>query len=119
MSEESRLVDIYTHLMDKGFDVYFPTQKTGECTEPYLVVKDSGTTQYQDFSSTLTIFEVLCYVPQNNYSRLQTYMEEVKEAMKELEPMIRPMYYQSAPFYDSVVNAHMSTIQYKNFRKIN
>ena len=40
--QESRWQDLYLHLKNKGYDVYAPAQKVGECTEPYLVVKNDG-----------------------------------------------------------------------------
>lgn len=111
---ETRLKDIYDCLKKAGFSVYFPTQKTGECSSPYVVVKDSGTVQYQQFSSTLTTYELLCYVPKNQYSQLGVFSGGVKQAMRSLWPMIVSTRYQTPPFFDDTVNAHMTSIQYRN-----
>lgn len=112
----SRLTDIYTHLTAEGFEVYFPQQKKGECLKPYVVVKDSGTSQLYDFSSTLTLYELLCYVPEKNYTSLETFKEAVKTSMKKLHPMIRYTKYETPPFYDDLVKAHMTSVQYSNAR---
>lgn len=111
---ETRLKDMYDCLKKAGFSVYFPTQKAGECNSPYVVIRDAGTVQYQDFSTVLTTYELLCYVPKNQYSQLEVFSQQVKRAMKSLWPMIVPTRYQTPPFFDDTVNAHMTAIQYRN-----
>lgn len=114
MAGKSRLTDIYDCLKAAGFDVYFPTQHVGECSSPYVVVKDSGTSQYQQFSSVETLYEVLCYVPKARYSDLHPYKESVKSALKSLWPMIIYNRYETPPFFDDTADAHMTSIQYRN-----
>lgn len=116
MPEETRWKDLYEHLKLQGFDVYSPAQHTGECTSPYIVIRDAGTSQYLQFSSEVTLYELLCYVPVQKYSSLQGYVKSVKEAMKSLWPMFIPMNYETPPFYDDTVKAHMTAIQYRNIR---
>lgn len=111
---ETRLKDMYDCLKKAGFSVYFPTQKVGECSSPYVVIRDAGTVQYQDFSTIFTTYELLCYVPKNRYSQLEVFSRQVKRAMKSLWPMIVPTRYQTPPFFDDTVNAHMTAIQYRN-----
>lgn len=118
MAEKTRYMDIYKHLSTNGVDVYTPGQKTGECTSPYTVVKDEGTTQVNSFSSTQTLYDIMCYVPKNKFTYLGQYVEQVKEIMKGLQPMIMPMYFETAPYYDDTVKGHMISVQYRNFRKI-
>lgn len=114
--ESTRLIDIYKHLKKDGFDVYFPAQKAGECKAPYVVVKESGTTQYLDFSSAAVLYDLLCYVPKSKYSELQPFVTRVKESMKGLWPMITPMNYEVPSFYDDTVDAHMISVQYRNIK---
>ena len=114
----SRMQDIYLHLKKKGFDVYFPAQKLGECTKPYVVVKDATTSKVAGISSTITYYDVLCYVPGNQFSTLDPFVDSVDKAMAELQPMIRPTYVRTQSFYDQAIEAHMISIQYKNYRKI-
>ena len=52
--EQTRIQDIYMYLKEQGFKVYFPTQKQGECTFPYVVVKDMTTSKIAGISSTVT-----------------------------------------------------------------
>ena len=109
---------IYLHLKSKGIDVYAPGQHKGNCTSNYVVVKDTGQTQYDGLSSIRQTYDVMCYVPEDSYSTLEDYVEEVKSAMGELYPMIVPMYYQAESFLDDTVRGHMTSIQYRNNIKI-
>lgn len=115
---ESRIQDIYLHLKEQGFEVYFPAQKVGECLSPYVVVKDATTSQYLDYSSTVTYYDLMCYTPKDHFSGLEPFVESVKMAMKKLVPMIKPTYSQTQSYYDDSVKAHMISVQYKNYRKI-
>lgn len=114
----SRIQDIYLHLKKKGFEVYFPAQKVGECLSPYVVVKDATTSQYLEYSSTVTYYDLMCYIPKDHFSNLEPFVESVKVAMGELVPMIKPTYSQTQSYYDDSVKAHMISVQYKNYRKI-
>lgn len=116
--EKTRYMDIYRHLDINGIEVYAPTQKQGECRSPYVVVKDAGTIQYGTFSSTQTLYDVMCYVPKDRFTYLEQYVDKVKELMLQLKPMIMPMYIETASFYDDTVKAHMVSMQYRNMRKI-
>lgn len=44
-------------------------------------------------------------------------VQEVKKAMKALEPMILPYGSQTPSYYDDSVKAHMISIEYKNYKK--
>lgn len=118
MAENTRFKDIYKHLASNGIDTYYPTQKKGECQSPYVVVKDAGTTQYNNFSSTQTLYDVMCYVPKDRFTELEQFVAQVKLLMKKLEPMIKPTYFETASFYDDSVKAHMISVQYRNMRKM-
>lgn len=113
-----RMQDIYLHLKNEGFEVYFPAQKVGECISPYVVVRDATTSKYLDYSSTVTYYDLLCYIPKDHFSQLEPFVEEVKNSMKGLVPMILPAYTQSQSYYDDSVKAHMISVLYKNYRKI-
>lgn len=118
MTQKTRYMDIYKHLNDNGVETYSPTQKKGECTSSYVVVKDSGTNQYNNLSSTRTLYDIMCYVPKNKFTELEQFVAQVKAIMKGLEPMIMPLHTETASYYDDSVKAHMISIQYRNMRKI-
>lgn len=116
--QNTRLLDIVVYLQNQGFDVYLPGKHQGECIEPYVVVRTGVTTQFNQFSSTVTYYDVMCYVPGATPSQLDTFVEEVKTSMKGLAPMIRPTYEISEAYYDDSVKGHMRSITYINYRKV-
>ncbi len=116
--KESRWQDIYTHLKNSGFNVYSPSTKVGECSEPYVVVKNDGSSRHESYSTDVDLYAVMCYVPKTRYSFLEVYVSQVKRAMREIEPMIRPTGQQTPSYYDDTYKAHMISIGYRNYKKI-
>lgn len=116
---DSRWQDIYHHLKEKGFDVYPPAQKVGDCTAPYLVVKNDGSYNHVNFSTDRDMYAIYCYVPKLRYSELEPLVQKVKVAMKELYPMIQPYGQQLPSYYDEAVKAHYIAIEYENYKKAN
>jgi hypothetical protein len=119
MSNASRWQDIYMHLKNNGIAVYSPATKTGDCTAPYVVAMDDGTSQYMSFSSTITYYSLMCYVPASAYSTLSPYVEKVRGIMDGLRPMIMPTGQETPAFYDDTFKAHMISIQYRNYKRSN
>lgn len=115
--ESTRAQDIYRHLKDKGFRVFFPEQHTGECTEPYVVVKTGVTTQVVSYSSTVTYYKLLCYIPKDTPSKVDEFLEQVKSSMEGLYPMIKPVHRETETFYDNSVKGYMRSVEYSNYRK--
>lgn len=116
--KDSRWQDIFLHLKKQGFDVYSPGMKTGECTSEYLVVKNDGSSKHTSFSTDVDLYAVMCYVPKDKYSSLEPLVQRAKKSMKELEPMIKPYGSQTPSYYDDDLNAHMISIEYKNYKKL-
>lgn len=114
----TRWQDIYLSLKNNGINTYSPGQKSGECTENYTVVKETGASQVAGISQQQVLYDIMCYVPNNKYSTLGAYTEQIKEAMKSLKPMILPTHTETAAFYDDTVKAWMVSIQYRNMKKI-
>ena len=109
---------IFRHLKKEGFEVYSPGMKTGECTSKYIVVKNDGSSRHTSFSTDVDLYAVMCYVPKDNYSELESYVQQVKEAMKGLKPMVLPYGMQTPSYYDDTYKAHTISITYKNNKKI-
>lgn len=114
----TRWQDIYLCLKNNSINVYSPGQKSGECTENYTVVKETGASQVAGILQQQVLYDIMCYVPSNKYSTLGNYVEQIKEIMKNLKPMIMPTYVETAAFYDDAVKAWMISIQYRNMKKI-
>lgn len=116
--ERTRQLDIIKHLANKGFDAYLPGKHLGECESPYVVVKTGVTTQMENFSSTVTYYDLLCYVPESVPSQIDSYLDEVIEAMRELYPMIIPTHEATGHYFDDTVKAHTRSTTYINYRKL-
>lgn len=116
--KDSRWQDIYNHLKKSGFDVYSPGTKIGECSEPYIVIKNDGSSRHESYSTNVDLYAIMCYVPKMCYSFLEVYVSQVKEAMKGIEPMIKPTGQQTPSYYDDTYKAHMISISYINYKKI-
>lgn len=115
--ENSRWSDIFLHLKNKGYEVYPPATKEGECLKPYIVVKDAGTSKVENYSSSLALFDVMVYLPRNSYSKIEPFVRQLEEDMDELFPLIRPAHFKTTSFYDDSVKGWMVSIQYENYQK--
>lgn len=109
--------DIYKHLKNEGFAVYSPGQHEGDCTTAYVVVKDEGTTQFGNFSSSKTLYDILCYVPKDQFSQLEPFVQRLEVSMLKLYPQVRPAHYKTPSFYDDTVKGHMISVQYIHYKK--
>lgn len=107
---------IVQHLTDAEFEVYAIGQKQGECKKPYIVVKEDGAT-VTIVSSTVKTYTLLCYVPSNRYSELEPFVNEVKEVMKDMFPLMRSNGSETPAFIESEIKAVMISIQYNNYRR--
>ena len=116
--EESRWQDIYTCLENAGFEVYPPGIKVGDCTREYVVIKNDGSTRHPSLSTDMDLYSVMCFVPKNKYSTFEPLVQNVKKAMKGLEPMIIPYGMQTPSYYDDSYKAHMISIEYVNYKKM-
>lgn len=108
---------IYLHLKNEGFEVYSPGTKVGKCVNPYLVVILDSSNEHPTFSTNIDLYSILCYVPGENYSELEKLLLRVKYSMSKLKPLVKSNGYRSPSFKDDNLNAHMSSIQYINYKK--
>lgn len=118
-NKKSVLKQIREHLRDRGFDTFYPSQHKGECLKSYVVIKYDGASQVAGISSDQAIYTLMCYVPSEQYSTLMMYVEQVKEVMKELFPLVRPNGNETSSVYEDDNKSHMISVQYTNYRKIN
>lgn len=101
----------------KSINTFAPSTHVGACTSPYVVVRSSGASQKETFSSQVQYYTLYCYVPQQAYTSLDRLADSCKEALVSLEPMIKPTGYETPSFYDDTVKAHMISIQYRNYKR--
>lgn len=115
---ETRMMDVYHYLKDENIDTYFQGQHKGDCLQPYVVIVSRGSSKIVGFTSTVDTIEILCYVPYKNPSLLEIYVEQVKQAMKQLYPMIKDTHNDLGDYVDDDVKAIMRTLRYSYYRKI-
>lgn len=101
-----------------GTEVYYPSQHKGECLKEYVVVKSEGTYEQQTVSSERPLYTIMLYVPVNRYGRIESFMFETKQKMKQVFPLVMYAGNETASFYDKDKNAHMVSFQYQGCRKI-
>jgi hypothetical protein len=106
---------IYDALNNSNIEVYPPSIKTGECKSKYVVVKQDGSAKNGDYSSAVTYYQFMLYVPKNQYNILSDFEKEIKEILDEkLYPMIMPTGETMSDYYDDEVKAHMRSFLYRN-----
>lgn len=116
--EDSRWQDLYVFLKSKGYEVYAPGQKEGECTSKYIVIKYAGSVKSLQISSRTDLYDLMLYVPKTEYSKLESFVQDVIRDMKELAPMFTPYDNQQDPsYFDDSVKAHFVSVVYKNYKK--
>lgn len=116
--EDSRWQDLYLFLTSKGYDVYTPGQKEGECLSKYIVVKYAGSVKADMISSRRDLYDLILYVPKANYSQLEPFVQQVISVMKEIEPLFMPYdNQQDTSYFDDSVKAHFVSIVYMNYKK--
>jgi len=109
---------IQESLEQNGFPTYPPGLKVGECKEPYIVVRQSGGNQLNNYSSETIYFDFMLYVPKNMYSELDEFEKDVKNVLDtDLYPTIMPTGSTNPDFYDDEVKAHMRSFMYRNTRR--
>ena len=116
--EDSRWQDLYLFLTSKGYDVYTPGQKEGECLSKYIVVKYAGSVKADMTSSRRDLYDLILYVPKASYSQLESFVQQVISDMKEVEPLFMPYdNQQDTSYFDDSVKAHFVSIVYMNYKK--
>ena len=102
-------------LIENGIDVYPPATHQGECLSKYVVLKEDGASQFQQFSTKIRYYTLLCYVPKNSYTELSSYTQQCRNIMAQIAPLIMPTGYETPDFYDDSIKGHMTSIQYRNY----
>lgn len=116
--EDSRWQDLYLFLTSKGYDVYTPGQKEGECLSKYIVIKYAGSVKADMISSRRDLYDLILYVPKASYSQLESFVQQVISDMKEIEPLFMPYdNQQDTSYFDDSVKAHFVSIVYMNYKK--
>ncbi len=115
--QDSRWEDIFVMLKDNGINVKSPTRNVGIIKEPTVIVRYDGTIQHGTFSTDDYRYELIICVPNDQYSKLEPYVVQVRELMKNLYPMLVDERNVSTSMYDDEIRAHYVSCTYQNHRK--
>lgn len=105
---------LFDTLKKNGFDVFPPATKRGECRKPYIVLKGSGSSQIEQFTSRVVYIRVLLYVPQNEFSKLDGYEKSVRKVIDEqVYPLVKFTGQTEPDFFDDNINGHLRAMLYQ------
>lgn len=108
---------IYLHLKKLGYEVYSPGQKRDKCTDSYVVIKEGGTYALNSNVNGYKLFDIIIYHPMSNYSSMEFYVENIKQAMKDIGEL-RPTGNETPSIVDDKVEAYTTSIEYQQFKRL-
>lgn len=108
---------IYLHLKKLGYEVYSPGQKRDKCTDSYVVIKEGGTYAMDSNVNGYKLFDIIIYHPMSNYSSMEFYVENIKQAMKAIGEL-RPTGNETQSIVDDKVEAYTTSIEYQQFKRL-
>lgn len=102
-------------LKENQIEAYPPETKKGECKKEYVVVKNSGASQIGNYSSQVFYTDIMCYVPQNKYTELEKFKNQVKEIIhNNLYPRLMETGGETTDYYDDDVKGFMVSFMLRN-----
>ena len=108
---------INLHLKKLGYEVYAPGQKRDKCTDSYVVIKEGGTYALNSNVNGYKLFDIIIYHPMSNYSSMEFYVENIKQALKEIKEL-RPTGNETPAIVDNKVEAYTTSIEYQQFKRL-
>jgi len=109
--------EIYSHLKKLGYEVYSPGQKRDKCTDSYVVVKENGTYATNGDVNGYKLFDIIIYHPMSNYTSMEFYVENIKQAMKDIGEL-RPTGNETPSIIDDKVAAYTSSVEYVQYKQL-
>lgn len=108
---------VFRLLEENNIDTFPPAMQVGECKSPYVVIKHDGVSPMFGYTTENVFTSVMCYVPHNQYTKLDDYVESIKEILATIHPQVKPTGNETPDFYDDDVKAHMRSIMYQTRRR--
>ncbi|APH15249.1 hypothetical protein NPD5_2895 [Clostridium sporogenes] len=109
--------NVYLYLKKLGYNVYAPGQKRNKCTESYVVIRENGVHALVGNISGYKLFDIIVYSPMDQYSTMEFYVENLKEALKKIEDL-RPTGNETPSIIDYDVQAYTTSIEYQQFKSL-
>lgn len=108
---------INLHLKKLGYEVYAPGQKRDKCTDSYVVIKENGIYAMNGNVNGYKLFDIIIYHPMSNYSTMEFYIENIKQAMKDIEEL-RLTGNETPSIIDDKVGAYTSSVEYVQYKQL-
>lgn len=109
---------VYQKLKDKGLNPYPPGRHSGECKEPYCVIREGMQTPSLN-SARLgrRVIDVILFVPKGSYVEMLPYANAIKMAMAEIVEL-RKTGNETPVITDDEVQAYTTSIEYQVMKKL-
>ena len=111
------IIKLLDYLHDNNIDAYFIGQHKGECISPYVVLKDSGTSGYLNNKNGVKLIDIIFYLPQNQFSRVESFRKCVFDLLNNYKD-IRYTGDETGVITDDNKKAITFSIMYENQRKL-
>lgn len=108
---------IFLYLKKLGYEVYSQGQKRDKCKNSYVVIKENGIFAKAGNIAGYKLFDIIIYHPISNYSTMEFYVENIKQALKDIDEL-RPTGNETPSIIDSEVQAYTTSIEYQQFKKL-
>lgn len=108
---------IFLHLAKLGYEVYSPGQKRDKCKNSYVVIKENGIFAKAGNVSGYKLFDIIIYHPISNYSTMEFYVENIKQALNDIDEL-KATGNETSSIIDSEVQAYTTSIEYQQFKKL-
>lgn len=117
VSPQTHYQQIYIHLINKGFDVYAPMQKRDKCSKHYVVIKENGQFAQTGNVNGYSLIQIFCYYPRDTYGKLEFFIDNVKEALNEID-FLKATGNKSPIMFFEEVQAYGQSMEYQVFHKL-
>lgn len=108
---------IYLHLSKLGYEVYSIGQKRDKCQKSYVVIKENGVTAMVGNVAGYKLFDIIIYHPIDNYSTMEPYVENIKQALAAIDEL-RPTGNETPAIIDDEVGAYTTSVGYQQFKRL-
>lgn len=112
------IIDIFDKLKEKKFNPYYKGQHEGLCKDPFVIVAEGN--QIPNINSNKLgqkIIDIIVMVPINSYLAVDPYVENIRNALKELD-YLRKTGTETPVIVDDNKKAYTMSIEYVLQKKL-
>ncbi len=107
---------VYEALQENGFSVYSIGQHKGNCTEPYLVVRENGVRAFSSLPVNFELIDVVVFYPVGRYTEVWDFINSVRECLKGVSEL-KSKGELTALLIDHDVKAYTCSVRYQVYRR--